>query len=204
MKVIDLLDYSASFYPHAKRSRIHELAEIMDLDLNKKIDALSYGNKKKVGIVQGLLHDPKLIILDEPTGGLDPLMQNKFYDLIREENRRGVTILFSSHVLSEVQKICSRVGIIKDGRMVKVEEISSLEDTSYRKFKIELAENIPPGYFDIPGINNLSTHEKTATFIFSGDINQMVSRLNEYKIRNLLVEEPSLEEIFLHYYEKDA
>jgi len=204
MKVIDLLNYSASFYPQAKRNRIHELAEMMDLDLKKKIDALSYGNKKKVGIVQGLLHDPRLIILDEPTGGLDPLMQNKFFDLIHEENRKGVTVLFSSHILSEVQKICSRVGIIKEGRMVKVEDISSLEDTSYRKFKIELDESIPAGYFDIPGVSNLSTHQTIATFIFSGDINQMVSRLNERKIRNLLVEEPSLEEIFLHYYEKDA
>lgn len=123
MKVIDLLKYSGSFYKRDRgliERRIKELAGIMNLDLNKKIDDLSYGNKKKVGIVQGLLHEPKLIILDEPTGGLDPLMQQKFFDLLREENEKGVTILFSSHILSEVQKLCDRVAIIKEGRIIKV------------------------------------------------------------------------------------
>src|SRR5659263_164069 len=121
MKVIDLLKYSASFYKKDCSKRITELAEIMDLDLNKKIDDLSFGNKKKVGIVQGLLHSPKLIILDEPTLGLDPLMQQIFFDLIREENKRGATILMSSHILNEVQRICSRVAIIKEGKIIKLE-----------------------------------------------------------------------------------
>ena len=105
MRVMDLLNYSASFYRKPKQAmqrRIRELAALLDLDLQKKIDDLSYGNKKKVGIVQGLLHSPKLIILDEPTGGLDPLMQQTFFDLLREENKRGATVLFSSHILSEV------------------------------------------------------------------------------------------------------
>lgn len=119
MKVIDLLKYSASFYKKDCSKRIKALAAIMDLDLNKKIDDLSYGNKKKVGIVQGLLHEPKLIMLDEPTSGLDPLMQQKFFDLLMEENKKGATILFSSHVLSEVQKMCERVAIIKEGLKLK-------------------------------------------------------------------------------------
>jgi len=109
MKVIDLLKYSASFYKKDCSKRITELAEAMDLDLNKKIDDLSFGNKKKVGIVQGLLHEPKLIILDEPTSGLDPLMQQKFFDLLEEENKKGATILLSSHILSEVQRLCNRL-----------------------------------------------------------------------------------------------
>ncbi|MDI3536525.1 MAG: beta-exotoxin transport system ATP-binding protein, partial [Eubacteriaceae bacterium] len=118
MKVLEVLKYSASFYDNVNPARIKELADIMDLDLNKRIDDLSYGNKKKVGIVQGLLHEPKLIILDEPTSGLDPLMQQKFFDLIRKENELGATVLFSSHILSEVQKLCHRVAIIKDGTIV--------------------------------------------------------------------------------------
>ena len=110
MRVKDLLKYSASFYKKDCRKRMNELAEIMELDLNRKIDDLSLGNKKKVGIVQGLLHEPKLIILDEPTSGLDPLMQHKFFELLEEENKKGATILFSSHILSEVQRLCDRVG----------------------------------------------------------------------------------------------
>ena len=104
MKVIDLLKYSSSFYGKVDLPRIRELAGIMDLDLTRKIDDLSYGNKKKVGIVQGLLHRPKLIILDEPTSGLDPLMQKKFFELIREENKNGATVLMSSHILTEVDR----------------------------------------------------------------------------------------------------
>lgn len=204
MKVIDLLNYSASFYPRVDKQRIYELAEILDLDLHRKIDDLSYGNKKKVGIVQGLLHKPKLVILDEPTGGLDPLMQHNFFELIRAENQKGVTVLFSSHILSEVQKICNRVGIIKDGTMVRVEEISSLEHNNYKKFRIEMMEPIPEGYFKLSGINNLSVDDRTVNFIFNGDINLVIAKLNERRVANLIVEEPTLEEIFMHYYDKEA
>ncbi len=204
MKVIDLLKYSASFYPNVDNKRIYGLAERMDLDLDRKIDDLSYGNKKKVGIVQGLLHSPKLVILDEPTGGLDPLMQRKFFELIHEENKKGVTVLFSSHILSEVQKICTRVGIIKDGKMVKVEEISTLEHNNYKRFRIEMMELVPADYFDLAGISNLSVDDKTASFIFNGDINKIIEKLYARKVSNLIVEEPSLEEIFMHYYEKEA
>ena len=116
MKAIDLLQYSASFYKKDCTARIKELSQRLDLDLHKKIEDMSLGNKKKVGIIQGLLHDPSLIILDEPTSGLDPLMQRTFFQLIEEENKRGKTVLFSSHILSEVQKISHRVGIIKEGR----------------------------------------------------------------------------------------
>ena len=115
MKVIDLLKYSASFYARDCTQRIRELSEIMELEMHRRISDLSYGNKKKVGIVQGLLHSPKLLFLDEPTAGLDPLMQRRFFDLIRQENARGVTVFFSSHILGEVQRLCTRVGIIREG-----------------------------------------------------------------------------------------
>lgn len=214
MKVIDLLKYSASFYSNVDKRRIYELAEILDLDLNKKIDDLSYGNKKKVGIVQGLLQRPKLIILDEPTGGLDPLMQQKFFDLIHEENRKGATVLFSSHILSEVQKLCTRVGIIKDGKMVKVEDIQTLKSTNHKKFSIELDASVlnasvlnaslSEEYFNFTGISDLSINKNMINFIFSGDINLIIEKIHKIKINNLIVEEPSLEEIFMHYYEKEA
>lgn len=204
MKIIDLLKYSASFYKKDCSKRINELAEIMDLDLNKRIDDLSFGTKKKVGIVQGLLHEPKLIILDEPTSGLDPLMQQKFFDLLLEENEKGATILLSSHILSEVQRLCNRVAIIKDGKIIRIEKISDLTEHNYKKFKLELKQDINKDYFQIVGINNLEIESKKVSFLFKGNINLMMKRLAYIEMTNILIEEPSLEEIFLHYYEKEV
>ena len=123
MNVSDLLDYSASFYGKDCSGRIKELAGIFEVEVNRKIEDLSTGNRKKVAIVQALLHEPRLLILDEPTGGLDPLMQNRFFDVLKDENSKGVTIFFSSHILSEVQKMCDRVAIIREGRILRVERI---------------------------------------------------------------------------------
>lgn len=204
MKVIDLLKYSASFYKKDCTQRIKELAEIMELDLTKKIDDLSLGNKKKVGIVQGLLHEPKLIILDEPTSGLDPLMQQKFFDLLEQENKKGATILFSSHILSEVQRLCDRVAIIKDGRIVTVEKISTLKENTYKKFKIETSSHVDMAIFKVDGVNQLEVDGNTISFLFKGNINTIMKKIAEIEIMNLWVEEPDLEEIFMHYYEKEA
>lgn len=203
MKVIDLLKYSASFYKKDCTKRIHELAEVMNLDLNKKIDDLSFGNKKKVGIVQGLLHQPKLIILDEPTSGLDPLMQQKFFELLKEENKRGATILFSSHILSEVQKMCDRVAIIKEGKIIKVEKISTLKESNHKKFQIEVKAGVSREAFDINGVTNLKIDDGNVSFLFSGDVNTIINKLSTLKLTNILIEEPDLEEIFMHYYEKE-
>lgn len=204
MKVIDLLQYSASFYKKDCRKKIHELAEVMDLDLHRKIEDLSLGNKKKVGIVQGLLHQPQLIILDEPTSGLDPLMQQKFFDLLAEENKKGATILFSSHILSEVQRLCNRVAIIKEGRIVKVEKISTLKETSYKKFRIEIMSKLDQDYFNITGVSDLELRDNLVSFLFRGNINSILRKIAGIEIVNLWIEEPNLEEIFLHYYEKEA
>jgi ABC-2 type transport system ATP-binding protein len=203
MKVMDLLKYSASFYKKDCNQRIKELADIMELDLTKKIDDLSLGNKKKVGIVQGLLHEPKLIILDEPTSGLDPLMQQKFFDLLEKENKKGATILFSSHILSEVQRLCDRVAIIKDGRIVTVEKISTLKENTYKKFKIESNSVIDKSLFDLDGVNQLEQDGGTISFLFRGNINSIMKKIAAIEIANLWVEEPDLEEIFMHYYEKE-
>ena len=204
MRVIDLLKYSASFYKKDCSKRIIELAGIMDLDLKKRIDDLSYGNKKKVGIVQGLLHEPKLIILDEPTSGLDPLMQQKFFDLLLEENKKGATILLSSHVLSEVQRLCNRVAIIKEGKIIKVETMSNLTENNYKKFKLEMKVEIDKDHFNISGVSNLVTESSIMSFLFKGNINHIMKKISEVEISNVWIEEPSLEEIFMHYYEKEA
>lgn len=203
MKVIDLLKYSASFYKKDCSKRMKELAEIMELDLSKKIDDLSFGNKKKVGIVQGLLHEPKLIILDEPTSGLDPLMQQKFFDLLKEENKKGATILFSSHILSEVQKLCNRVAIIKEGKIIKLEKISTLTENNYKKFKIEMESSIDMDYFKIKGVKELKIDGNIVTFLFKGNINRVMKKFADIEISNIWIEEPDLEEIFMHYYEKE-
>jgi ABC-2 type transport system ATP-binding protein len=203
MRVIDLLNYSASFYKKDCSKRIKELAEIMDLDLKKKIDDLSFGNKKKVGIVQGLLHEPKLIILDEPTSGLDPLMQQKFFELIARENEKGATVFFSSHILSEVQRMCSRVAFIKEGKIIKLEKMSTLQENSYKKFHIEAKAQIVKDAFGLNGVSKLELKGNTADFIFKGNINSVMKKLSEIELRNISIEEPDLEEIFMHYYMKE-
>ncbi|MDF2987837.1 MAG: transporter [Eubacterium sp.] len=204
MKVMDVLKYSASFYKKDCSKRIRDLAEIMDLDLKKRVDDLSFGNKKKVGIVQALLHEPRLIILDEPTSGLDPLMQQKFFDLLEEENKKGSAILMSSHVLSEVQRMCTRVAIIKEGKIIKLEKMSNLTENNYKKFKLELRTSIDRSIFNIPGVSNLELKGGVLSFLFKGNVNNILSKITEVELKNIWIEEPSLEEIFMHYYEKEA
>ena len=200
MKVLDLLKYSASFYPKDCTQRINELAALMELDLKRKIEDLSYGNKKKVGIVQGLLHQPKLIVLDEPTAGLDPLMQQKFFNLIREENKRGATIFFSSHILGEVQKMCNRVAIIKEGSIINIQDIKSLQRDNYKKISIQAAQ-LDEKRFEVEGVTKLAKEDGGLSFFFKGDINMIMRLISENEVSDVTIEEPTLEEIFMHYYE---
>lgn len=199
MKVKDLLNYSASFYKKDCTKRINELSEIMELNLNRRIEDLSYGNKKKVGIVQGLLHEPKLIMLDEPTSGLDPLMQQKFFDIISEENKKGTTVFFSSHILSEVQHLCNRVAIIKDGHVIKVEDIKTLREDNYKKITVK-GEALNHKLFDFEGVSQLADFDHSSRFFYKGDVNFLIEAIGKQKIKDILIEDPSLEEIFMHYY----
>jgi ABC-2 type transport system ATP-binding protein len=200
MKVVDLLKYSASFYGKDCTQRMKELSDLMELEMNRRISDLSYGNKKKVGIVQGLLHSPKLLFLDEPTSGLDPLMQRKFFDLIRKENARGVTVFFSSHILGEVQRLCSRVGIIREGKIVEISDIRSLQRNSFKKVRVR-AERLDPAVFDLPGVTDLQSDDGAVSFFFKGDINAVLGKLASLRVADASIEEPTLEEIFMHYYE---
>ena len=200
MKVIDLLEYSASFYDRGRTGRLRELADLMELELDRRIEDLSYGNKKKVGIVQGLLHQPSLLFLDEPTAGLDPLMQRKFFQLIREENQRGVTVFFSSHILSEVQRLCTRVGIIKEGRIIEIADIRTLQQSNYKKVRV-VGGGLDPAAFDLPGVTNLEHDDGRVRFFYKGDINAVMRAIGAMTVSDVTIEEPTLEEIFMHYYE---
>jgi ABC-2 type transport system ATP-binding protein len=201
MKVIDLLKYSASFYNKDCTKRLYELADIMELDLKRRIDDLSYGNKKKVGIVQGLLHQPKVILLDEPTAGLDPLMQQNFFNLIKEENKeRGATVFFSSHILGEVQRMCEKVAIIKEGRIIRIEDIKTLQKDNYKKIRVE-ADGLDEKRFDVDGVTNLTKDDGAVSFFYKGDINAITKLISEKAVSDVTIEEPTLEEIFMHYYE---
>ncbi|NIM93538.1 MAG: ATP-binding cassette domain-containing protein [Anaerolineales bacterium] len=200
MKAIDLLNYSASFYNEDNTKRLYELADIMELDLKRRIDDLSYGNRKKVGIVQGLLHQPKVIFLDEPTAGLDPLIQQKFFNLIREENQKGATVFFSSHILSVVQKICNRVAIIREGKIVEIQDIKTLQKENYKKIRI-VASKVDEMQFNLAGVSNLENENGAVSFFYKGDINLITRLISEKEVTDVTIEEPTLEEIFMHYYE---
>lgn len=210
MKAIDLLKYSASFYKKDCTARINELATLLELDLNKKVEDMSLGNKKKVGIIQGLLHSPRLIILDEPTSGLDPLMQKKFFELIREENKKGATVLFSSHILGEVQHICDRVAIMKEGRIIETQKISDLKANAYKNVSLvlgqgEIANFISNGECRLEGVTNLEVQGDNVNFIYKGDCNALLNEIGRYHLINVDISEPTLEDIFLHFYaEQDS
>ncbi|MGI2336775.1 MAG: ABC transporter ATP-binding protein [Dehalogenimonas sp.] len=201
MKVIDLLNYSASFYKKDSTQRIKDLSERLELDLNRKIDELSYGNKKKVGIVQGLLHAPKLIILDEPTSGLDPLMQHEFFEIIREENSRGASVLFSSHILGEVQRLCDRLAIIKEGTIIRIDEVAALRNEAYKRFKITSADGLSEADLPMSEINDFRHEGNEFSFIYRGNLNSIIKSISQHEIIDIQIEEPTLEEIFMHYYE---
>ena len=203
MDVIELLQYSAGFYEGNFEDKIKELAGIFHLELDKKIRDLSQGNKRKVTILQSLIHEPELLILDEPTSGLDPLMQAHFFDILREENCKGTTIFFSSHTLSEVQKLCKRVAIIREGQIVAVEDIESLRKKQLKKISVEYEHPVDSLKIDCPGVISLQYKKNAVHFMFSGNINDLLKTLSRENIADLEIEEPTLEEIFMHYYEEN-
>jgi ABC-2 type transport system ATP-binding protein len=201
MTVDELLRYSADFYEDDCAARIPELTEFFEVDVSKDIADLSTGNKKKVSIIQSLLHRPKLLILDEPTSGLDPLMQARFFDVLRQENERGATIFFSSHILSEVEKLCKRVAIIKEGKLITVEDIETLRQKHLKRVQVEVRQPFTQQDFAVDGILSFEQKRQTANFLFAGQLNDLLRLLSQHDIRNISIEDPDLEEIFMHYYE---
>lgn len=200
MKVKELLSYTAALYKKDCTAVINTLCQRLHLDQKRKIADLSFGNKKKVGIVCALLHSPKLIILDEPTAGLDPLVQQTFFEILKEENTRGATIFFSSHILSEVQRFCQRVAILKDGRLISVGDIKELTENGYKKVSVIAKNVVPADYFKADNITQLMQDGVSASFMYKGDVDVLFKTIAKLGIIDAFVEEPSLEEIFLHYY----
>ena len=204
MRAGELLDLSARFHGTPAAGRIAELSEALGLDLGKRIRSLSTGNRKKVGIVQALLHEPDLLILDEPTSGLDPLVQHTFFELLRAEKDRGRTVFFSSHVLSEVQRLCDRVAIIRDGRIVDVERIDDLGVGQYKRVRVKLRDPAAADRLDLPGARKPAGPGADLELIYRGGIDELVKSLARQDVEDVWIEDPPLEEIFLHYYRTDG
>ena len=199
MTVSETLDYALSLHACKDRRRQKELSERLELDTGRKIGELSYGNRKKVGIVCALEHNPSLLILDEPTGGLDPLMQREFFSMLEEEHRKGVTIFMSSHILSEIESHAETAAAIREGRIIvsgKVEEISK---TNARKVNLR-------GKIDIStltGVKEVVEDKNGMSFLYSGEASALLEALNKGSVKDFTVTEPDLEEVFLHYYRKE-
>ena len=202
VKVKDIIKYAQSFYPKSKKEYVDRICNELELDMNKKMGELSLGNKKKVAIAQSLINNPKLLILDEPTNGLDPLMQKKLFNILIEEKEKGNTVFLSSHNLVEVQNLCDRVCVIKEGKIVDIIEI----DKSKTELKLKVTLSSSDITDDI--VLNLSDkildkNGKLYTFIYSKNIDSLVKELANYKIDELLIEKENLEDAFLNYYENN-
>ncbi len=200
MHVQEIIKMSAAAYQMDCSNTAGELCERLKVDTRKRIEELSLGNRKKISIVCALQHKPDLYIFDEPTSGLDPLMQKEFFALLAQVNKEGATIFFSSHVLSEIQNYCNNAAIIKDGKLIAVDSVSNLTKTNARKVKIGGMKEVP----NIPGITGLNLEEDIVSFLYRGKIKELISALDKLQVADLIIEEPSLEEIFLHYYEREA
>ena len=200
LTVKDMLKLSAGLRGRDCAKQAAELCERLQLEPGKKVEDLSFGNRKKVGIVCALQHDPELLILDEPTGGLDPLMQHEFFDILQERNRQGATVFLSSHVLSEIQRHCSRAAIIREGQVIACDSVEKLARSNARRVTLQGTVRRE----DLPGAKDWTEIGGTTSFLYSGDINELVRILSGTEIRDLTIAEPDLEEIILHYYGKDG
>ena len=200
MKVKDVLKLSADLRKKDCKAEAKLLCDRLQLDTSRKIDELSFGNRKKVAIVCALQHRPGLLVLDEPTSGLDPLMQKEFFDILQERNKEGTTIFLSSHILSEIQRNCTRAAIIRDGKIIACDSVDALSKTSAKRItvhgKIDLEE--------LCGIRDRKDTEDSVSFLYSGDMNSLLRALSSGNVDDLTITEPDLEEVFLHYYEKDG
>ncbi len=200
MRVKDALRFSADLRKRDCFEEAGSLCERLKLDVGKRVDELSFGNRKKTGIVCALQHMPQLLILDEPTGGLDPLIQKEFFDILRQRHARGDTIFISSHVLSEIQRNCSRAAIIKDGRIIACDDVEALSRTNAKRVSVHGRVRLD----GVPGVKDVQTGDNAMSFLFSGDIKRLLDILSRGEFSDFNVSDPDLEDIVLHYYEKDG
>ena len=199
MTVKETLDYALSFFGNKDGRRQKELCRRFQLDTKRKVGELSYGNRKKVGIVSALQHSPSLLILDEPTGGLDPLMQREFFNLLEEEHKNGKTIFMSSHILSEIEHHAQTAVFIRDGKIILKKEVSELSKTSRRKVSLRGSLDIS----GLQGVKEVVENKDGISFLYSGDSKVLLDVLSKGDIKDFTVTEPDLEEVFLHYYKRE-
>lgn len=197
MKVKDLLKLSADLHHKNCSAEREILCRRLQLDVNRKVDELSFGNRKKVAIVSALQHQPKLLILDEPTSGLDPLMQREFFHIIRERNEQGATVFLSSHVLSEIQRNCTRAAIIREGRIIACDRVEALSKTNAKRISVQGQVSLD----SLEEIRDLKENDGIFSFLYGGDIHRLLETLSAETITDLSISDPDLDEIFLHYYE---
>ena len=197
MKVKDLLKLSADLHHKDCSAEREILCRRLQLDVNRKVDELSFGNRKKVAIVSALQHQPKLLILDEPTSGLDPLMQREFFHIIRERNEQGATVFLSSHVLSEIQRNCTRAAIIREGRIIACDRVEALSKTNAKRISVQGQVSLD----SLEEIRDLKENDGIFSFLYGGDIHRLLETLSAGTIPDLSISDPDLDEIFLHYYE---
>lgn len=198
---MEFLKYMANLRGNVNWNYVKELSERFNINLNQPIRSLSHGNKQKIGIIQAFMHKPDLLILDEPTLGLDPLMQYEFYHLISEVKREGKTVFLSSHILPEVERICDRVGIIREGKLVTVESIDTLKSHAFRELEVHFAKPVPKEAFsELPGIKDLKVEDSIIRFKVVGSLDAVIKTAAHYEIVNIISHEPSLEEIFMSFY----
>ncbi len=197
----DLLRYLGNLRGGLDWKYVQELAARFQCDLPRRIQGLSLGNKQKLGLLQAFMHKPELLILDEPTNGLDPLMQHEFYDLLTETKKEGRTIFLSSHILPEVEKVCDRVGIIRQGKLVTVETIESLKSHAIRQLEIHFAAPVPKEKFiNIPGVRDIVVEGNLLTCTVAGSLDALVKAAARFDVFNIISREASLEDIFMTYY----
>ena len=197
MKVKDMLKLSADLRKQDCTEEAKRLCERLQLDTTRKVEELSFGNRKKVAIVTALQHNPNVLILDEPTSGLDPLMQKEFFDIVRERNAQGTTVFLSSHILSEIQRNCTRAAIIREGRIIACDSVEALSRTNAKRISIHGDVQLS----NLEGIRDLKSTKESSSFLYSGDLNALLQTLAAGNISDISIGEPDLEEIFLHYYE---
>ena len=200
MKVSQVLRLSAGLRGKNCEKEARALCRRLQLDESRRVEDLSLGNRKKVGIVCALQHDPELLILDEATSGLDPLMQREFFEILQERNESGVTVFLSSHVLSEIQHNCSRAAIIRGGKIVASGLVSELANSDARRVQLRGSADLA----GLTGIRDLNSTDDGLSFLYSGSFPALLEKLARGSIRDLTIAEPDLEEIFLHYYESEG
>ena len=198
MKVKDVLKFSASLRKKNCSDRAKTLCERLNLDTERKVEELSLGNRKKVSIVCALQHNPSLYILDEPTSGLDPLVQKEFFSLLTERHAQGATVILSSHVLSEVQRYCKHAAIIREGRIVASGSVDELSSTAARRVHIQGATSLPL----TEGIRDIHEQDDGIDFLYQGDMQALVQALSTLTLSDVTIEEPDIEEVFMHFYEQ--